>query len=131
MFNHAPLKLSVIAAVTLSAILAFGLSTSFVTAQQHHGNHGSSTVTAESASTKAYREANAKMHKDMDIRFSGNADTDFVRGMIPHHQGAVDMAKIVLANGKDPELRKLASEIIAAQEKELSFMRDWLKKNAK
>ena len=86
---------------------------------------------AESAATKAYRDANAKMHKDMDIRYSGDADADFVRGMIPHHQGAIDMARVVLAHGKDPEIRKLAESVIRDQEKEVAMMRDWLKKNGK
>jgi uncharacterized protein (DUF305 family) len=71
------------------------------------------------------------MHKEMGITFSGDADVDFARGMIPHHQGAVDMAKVVLAHGKDPELRKLAEGVIAEQEKEIAFLRDWLKKRGK
>ena len=71
------------------------------------------------------------MHKEMGIAFSGDADVDFARGMIPHHQGAVDMAKVVLAHGKDPELRKLAQGVITEQEKEIAFLRDWLKKRGK
>jgi uncharacterized protein (DUF305 family) len=103
----------------------------------HHGSHGShgshsaSSPAAASPSTKAYEAANARMHSGMDIKFTGNADIDFVRGMIPHHEGAVDMARIVLEHGKDAEVRKLAQEIIAAQDKEIAWMKAWLDKNAK
>jgi uncharacterized protein (DUF305 family) len=69
------------------------------------------------------------MHRDMAIEFTGKADVDFVRGMIPHHQGAVDMARIVLEFGTDPELRPFAEAIIAAQEAEIAFMNAWLAKN--
>jgi uncharacterized protein (DUF305 family) len=82
------------------------------------------------AASKAFVEANARMHQDMDISYTGNADVDFVRGMIPHHQGAIDMAKVVLAHGKDPAIRKLAEEVIAAQTKEIAEMKAWLGKNA-
>lgn len=99
---------------------------------QGHGSHGAATpAAADTAATKAYKAANDKMHKEMGIAFSGDADVDFARGMIPHHQGAVDMAKVVLAHGKDPELRKLAEGVITEQEKEISFLRDWLKKQGK
>ena len=80
-------------------------------------------------SSKAFAAANAKMHAAMDITFTGNADIDFVRGMIAHHQGAIDMAKVELEHGKDAELRKLAEEIIAAQEGEIRMMKDWLARN--
>ena len=86
---------------------------------------------ANTPATKAFEDANARMHKDMAITYSGNADVDFARGMIPHHQGAIDMAKIELEYGKDPELKKLAEEIIKAQESEIAFLKAWLAKNAK
>jgi uncharacterized protein (DUF305 family) len=85
----------------------------------------------EPASTKAYRAAMAKMHQGMDIPYSGNADQDFVAGMIPHHQGAVDMAQVELRYGKDPALKRLAREIVSAQEKEIAFMRQWQAKHPK
>lgn len=78
-------------------------------------------------SSKAFAAANARMHKDMGITYSGNADADFVRGMIPHHQGAIDMAKVELTYGKDPELKKMAQAIIKAQEAEIAEMNAWLK----
>ena len=83
----------------------------------------------QSASSKAFAEANAKMHKDMSIEFTGKADQDFVRGMIAHHQGAIDMAKVELEYGKDPDMRKLAEAIIVAQEGEIKDMKAWLEKN--
>ncbi len=86
---------------------------------------------AELPSVKAYAAANDRMHKDMAITFSGNADVDFVKGMIPHHQGAIDMAKIVREHGKDPGIRRLARGIIKAQETEIALMKAWLTKNEK
>ncbi|MDL2402773.1 CopM family metallochaperone [Rhizobium mayense] len=85
----------------------------------------------QGASSKAYNDAMGKMHKDMTINYSGDADADFARSMIPHHQGAIDMAKIELKYGKDPELRKLAKAVITAQEAEIKEMNAWLKKHGK
>jgi uncharacterized protein (DUF305 family) len=119
-----------------SGLLGLAAISGLAIAQTHqgHGNHPAPAATAKTAdtpATKAFRAANDQMHKAMDIAWSGDADTDFVRGMIPHHQGAVAMAKVVLAHGKDPELKKLAESIIADQEKEIAFMVAWLKKNGK
>jgi len=66
------------------------------------------------------------MHDGMAIEFTENADLDVLRGMIPHHQGAVDMARVVLRHGADPRIRKLAQDIIAAQEVEITTMQAWL-----
>lgn len=77
-----------------------------------------------------FTEAMSAMHQAMSAApVTGNIDVDFVQGMIPHHQGAIDMAKVVLASGKDPAIRELATGIIAAQEKEIAMMRAWLEQH--
>src|SRR4029077_7630316 len=88
--------------------------------------HGSQPAEADYCS-----ELNATMHKMhmamAAIERSGNSDVDFVRLMIPHHQGAIDMAKIQLLYGKDPQMRRLAQEIITDQQLEIELMQRWLK----
>jgi uncharacterized protein (DUF305 family) len=85
------------------------------------------TAFAAPAVIDYYAPAMQKMHMAMmAVKPTGNADVDFVQGMLPHHQGAVDMAKIELQYGKDPAIRKLAADIIAAQESEIKMMNAWL-----
>jgi uncharacterized protein (DUF305 family) len=97
-----------------------------------HGPHSGNSAAASSkstttASTKKYQQINDNMHKSMDIKFTGDADKDFLAAMIPHHQGAVDMAEVVLQHGKNPKIRQLAQEIITMQKKEIAEMKQLLK----
>ena len=115
-----------------STIIAAGFALALcgsAMAQDAHAAHSGMAMGADSAAATAYQAANMAMHEQMDIDYSGDADIDFVRGMIPHHQGAIDMARIVLQYGADPEIKKLAEGIIAAQESEIAWMQDWLAKH--
>lgn len=85
-----------------------------------------SSSAAETPATKAYMSGMEKMHQDMSGPYTGNADIDFAQKMRAHHQGAIDMAEVQLKYGKDPQLHKLAREIIAAQKKEIAFLDKWL-----
>jgi uncharacterized protein (DUF305 family) len=71
------------------------------------------------------------MMSSMNVKPTGNPDKDFVLMMMPHHQGAIDMAKVELQYGTDTELRSLATDIVSAQEKEIAQMKDWLAKQNK
>lgn len=123
-----PLKtLLLTALVTLAAASVAPAQTA--TEGTDHSGHDMAAM-ADTPASKAFAGANAKMHTDMAIEYTGNADVDFVRGMIPHHQGAIDMARVVLEHGSDPEVRKLAEEVIKAQEGEIAWMQEWLAKNA-
>jgi uncharacterized protein (DUF305 family) len=108
--------------------LAAALLAAPAVAQPSHQGHGAPTARAaqDTAATREFRAANDRMHRDMAIRYSGNADRDFAAGMIPHHQGAIDMANIVLRHGSDPEMRALAQGIIRAQEAEIAQLRAFL-----
>lgn len=118
--------------IMLLSPLAFALAFGAYAQGTDHSGHDMASASASAApSTQAYIAANATMHEDMAIEYTGQADVDFIRGMIPHHQGAVEMARVVLAHGQDPEVRKLAEEIIAAQQAEIAWMTEWLEKNAR
>ena len=84
---------------------------------------------ADTPSSRAYMRAMSDMDAGMATPMTGNADIDFMRGMLAHHEGAIAMAKVELEFGKDPQARALAETIIKAQEAEITVMKAWLAKN--
>ena len=93
-------------------------STVFALSSMHeiHKGHGS----------MPFQKAMDKMHKDMMVKSSGNIDIDFLKGMIPHHQGAIDMSEELIKKTKDPELKALAQKIIKDQKTEIKQMQEML-----
>ena len=136
----------------MTMIAAVGWAGVAVAQASHQGHSGHGGATAQAAmpmdaasmqkmmqsmmstpndpqSTKDFKAADMRMMHDMMAPYSGNPDIDFRRKMIPHHQGAIDMAKVALQHAKDPETKKMAQKIIDDQQKEIAEMQAWLKKN--
>ena len=90
---------------------------------------GSTSTPNGEAAVKAFKAADHHMMQQMSAGYTGNTDQDFVTHMLPHHEGAVQMAKIELKYGTDPELKRLAHDIIKAQDKEIQFMKTWQAKH--
>jgi uncharacterized protein (DUF305 family) len=116
----------IIAAVSAPMVMPKLANMSPAIAQQGHA-HPTGTPNSSSqgdAFAQALSAAMDKMHKDMMSPMpTGDADRDFLATMIPHHEGAVEMARLVLIHGSDPLVRRLAEEIIAGQQTEIEAMR--------
>lgn len=95
-------------------------------ADPHQHGAAAPTTAALSPSTVALMAANEKMHRDMAITYTGDADRDFAAAMIPHHEGAIAMARVQLAHGRDPGMRSLAEAVIRTQEDEIATLRAFL-----
>lgn len=118
-------KSMVLAALVMSAFLS---SAQTVGAEDMKGMAMKPTT---SPADEAFATSMKTMMNDMHVKPTGKPDTDFALMMIPHHQGAIDMARVELQYGSDLELRQLATDIVAAQEKEIAQMKAWLEKNAR
>jgi len=110
---------------------------SYIKSQDHQAPHHPATrtvspfvVSTDRPFAELMQDAGDRMHADMAAAVrTGNPDHDFVAAMMPHHEGAVNMAQVVLLYGRDPELQRLAKQIITDQQAELDLMRLWLRRN--
>ena len=114
----------------MKTILIFLIATTALLASQEKKSTSVPQAAQDNCATEL-RTAMNRMHESMShLPAAANADEDFVRLMIPHHQAALDMAKTQLLCGKDPQIRRLAQEIIADQQSEIELMELWLKNHA-
>jgi len=119
-------KFSLYAASALFAAASLGTALPAAAQADHGMSHGA--MSGASDASKAYVMSMDKMDAEMKrMTMTGKPGVDFAAMMIPHHQAAIDMAKAYLASSeKDAELVKLSQDIIAAQEREIAFLRKWL-----
>lgn len=127
-----------IASLALAGALLCGVVGAAGAAEPMRMDHGATMPAAappsagvQTPADKAFAASNEAMMKGMAVKPSGDPDRDFVAMMLPHHQGAVDMAEVEVRYGKDPELRKLAADIVEAQAIEIAQMQAWRQKHAK
>lgn len=108
------------------AVIAHSGMTADAAGASHHDHAAMTAASAQNALPDFQRDMDASMARMMQGMhapgYSGNADVDFLAMMIPHHAGAVDMARLVLQHGRDPATRRLAEEIIAGQSIEIEGM---------
>ena len=94
------------------------------------GSHSHGGIVREDSDWAELMASMSRMHAAMaSVKRSEDSDVDFVKLMLPHHQAALDMAKTQLIYGKDPQMRRLAQEIITDQQSEIELMQLWLKEH--
>ena len=115
--------------ITLSAV---AISNYAQANEQLHQAHMNMSMSTDSAMQQELMQGMSQMHQDMMAAAQyKDPDVAFAAGMLPHHIGAVKMAEVELKYGKDPEMRKLAEDIIKAQQAEIEQMQKWLKAHNK
>lgn len=107
----------------LSALITL-LAAPALACDMHHAEHAHAETAA--AVVSPYQPIMERMHSAMNLHYSGDADADFARGMIPHHRAAIEMAEVLLEKSQDETLRLLARRIIFFQEQEIDILRRWL-----
>lgn len=96
-------------------------------AEKHSGRHaGHGPSRSDSPAVAEYKAAHDRMMRAMDLPYTGDPDVDFRVHMIPHHAGAIDMARVTMKYAKDPWTRQLAESVIYEQQREIAEMQGWL-----
>lgn len=110
--------------LALTCVAQVQASTSTPTAPAHHSTHAHPGMHAPASQNPVLDAVNQDMHFSMAaVELTGRFDQDFLASMIPHHEGAVAMAKAVLSAGKDPKVQELANAVVDAQAREIAWMK--------
>ncbi len=115
---------AIVLALAATPAMADGMAMQGARPSSHSSKAGAGYAKAFAASTQT-------MMNNMTMTSTGDPDLDFATMMLPHHQGAIDMARVELRYGKDPGMRKLAAAIVNAQEREIAAMSAWKAAHAK
>jgi uncharacterized protein (DUF305 family) len=126
------LTAAILFAASSNVLAEEGMPAACGTEHMVHNMAGMTDTSGMSDVQKAYAAAMDKMHPAMAAgTMAEDPDVAFVCGMIPHHQGAIDMARIELQYGKEPWAKEFAQKVIDAQTQEIADMRKWLDAHAK
>ena len=134
-------RLRPVASTLLAAILLVAAGAGTPGMAQHRGHHQGhdqghaghvaaqpQRTTADTPATAEFKAAHGAMMRNMAVPYTGDPDADFRIQMIPHHQGAIDMAYIAMRHAKDPWTRQLAEGVIVEQQREIAEMQAWLQR---
>lgn len=120
------MKTAAIATVVTSMLVTGAASKEHAQGPGHSGHAAHGRLNIDSSAVSAFKAAHAKMMRNMNVPYTGDPDVDFRTHMIPHHQGAIDTAKVALRHAKDAWTRQSAQAIIIAQQQEIHQLQSWL-----
>ncbi|MBP0447520.1 DUF305 domain-containing protein [Roseomonas sp. SSH11] len=125
-YNRGGASLALLRASTERAAQGGAAPGGFWRGNEHYHGHAHSSAAPQASASAAMQDAMEEMHAAMGrVRVTGNLDQDFLAMMLPHHEGAVVMARQYLESGHDPQIRRLAEQIVASQQIEIELMREW------
>ena len=112
--------------LAIAAAMSIALGGAAFAEQGDQASSGMGAVGGEPRSTQELRSAALRMQMDWGIRYSGDADRDFAASMVRYHEGAIAIARVQVGHGSDPEMRRLAEEMIRARQSEVELLRGYL-----